>query len=127
MATIYPQITYPEKGVVKILWETVGGADTGAAECTARYSDKTVQVTGTWGTSTVLTIQGSNDGTNFVTLEDVDPTFVWGTGGVTGALSVTALPAALAVVKENPMYIRVITASGTGADLDVTIIGRSDS
>ena len=80
-----------------------------------RYPDKTVHVTGTFGTATV-TIQGSNDGTNFTNL--VDPQG--------NALSFTAT--GIEQILENPEYIRVNRTSGDGTtDVSVRMLCKSSA
>lgn len=93
---------------LKAIWEALGNATTGAAADMGAYADKTVQIVGTFGGATV-TIQGSSDLTNWVTLNDTegDP------------LAETS--AGMFVILENPAYIRAITSGGTGTDVDVII------
>ena len=115
MPTIALAASKVQRAVQKWLWETmadddvggVAGADAGSPS----FADKTVHVTGTFGGATV-TIEGSNDGTNFVTLNDA--------GG--SALSFTS--AGLKTILENPLEIRPKTAGGSGTDVDVIIIAR---
>lgn len=92
-------------------WETMGNADTGTPLQTVGAADKTVTVTGTFGSATV-TIQGSNDGTNYLTLNDQSD----------NALALTA--AGIALIAENPLYIRPVTSGGTGTDIDVIIVAK---
>jgi hypothetical protein len=47
----------------------LGNADTGIAIDMTDYADRSVQVEGTFGSATI-TIEGSNDGTNWETLRD---------------------------------------------------------
>jgi hypothetical protein len=65
------------------------------------YPDKTIQASGT-GT---VTLQGSNDGTNFVALNDI--------AGV--AISLAAASNAASVVLANPKWMRAVCAGGTAA------------
>jgi len=97
--------------VMTLTWATMGNADTGTAAAVPSYSDKTVHITGTFGSATV-TIQGSNDNVNWTTLTDIQGT----------ALAVTADD--ISLIAENPLYIRPITAGGTGTDVDVIISAR---
>lgn len=91
-----------------ITWEEMGNADTGSSVKAPDYPDKTFQITGTFGGATV-TIEGSNDGTNWETLTDV----------AGNSASYTA--AAMAAIAENPLYIRAATTGGSGTDVDVTV------
>lgn len=102
----------PARGVVLILWETVTQADTGAPVKAAQYSDKTVQVVGTFG-GTTCTMQGSNDGSTWFSLTDLTGT----------AIAFTAAGAKL--IAENPLYIRPSCSGGAGADLDIYVVGRA--
>lgn len=75
-------------------------------------NDRSVQITGTFGDNTVV-LQGSNDGTNWVTLSDPQG----------NAISKTA--AAIEAVLEYTRMVRpTCTATGTGTDLVVTMIVR---
>lgn len=111
MATIQGSLVVEAAGSALFTWEAMGDADNGSAALTAGFPDKTVSVTGTFDSATVI-LQGSNDNSNWFTLNDV-----YG-----NALSFTA--AAMAVVSENPKYIRPNTSGGSGsADIDVLISG----
>jgi hypothetical protein len=112
MANINPNISYPQgaQSVVKASW-ALGNADTGVAIDRTDFADRSVQVEGTFGAATV-TIQGSNDGTNWETLRDPQ--------GV--ALSFTS--AGLKQILETTLYIRPVSSGGTGTALTVTLVGR---
>lgn len=51
-------------------WTAMANGDTGAPVEAGDYADCSVQVTGTFGAGGSVTIEGSNDGTNFVALKD---------------------------------------------------------
>lgn len=91
---------------------TLGNADTGAAAIMNRWSDKTVHVTGTFAGATI-TIQGSNDNVNWLTLNDTAGTPVALTFAATG----------MKVILENPIYIRAISSGGAGTAVTVIIAG----
>lgn len=78
------------------------------------FSDKTVQVEGSYGTGGVLAMEGSNDGANWGTLNDV----------LGSALTTVALDAVHAIA-ENPREIRPSITAGTGVSVDVRIVGRA--
>lgn len=80
-----------------VVWTNETG--TGVQGTVARYTDITIQATGT-GT---VTIEGSNNGTNWVALND--------TSGA--AISLAAASNAMGVLKEHPYYIRPVVAGGT--------------
>ena len=75
------------------------------------FSDKTVQLIGTFGSATVV-IQGSLDGTTWATLTDPQG----------DALSFTA--AGLNLVAENVRYIRPSASGGSSQDIDVYLLVR---
>src|SRR6478609_3369664 len=74
-------------------------------------ADRTVQVTGTFGGTTV-TLQGSLDGTNWVTLNDP----------LGNAISFTAT--GLKAVLENCNYIRPKLTGGSSASITVKLLVR---
>lgn len=95
-----------------LLWEgltTAGNADIAAAPLRVSGAFGAVQVTGTFGAATV-TMEKSNDGTNFVALED--------TAG--DAISLTS--AGMAEFSTAAAYVRPQLAGGTGDDLDVLVV-----
>lgn len=65
-------------------------------------ADKSIQVTGTWGAGGTLVFQGSNDGTTWFTLNDLQ----------TVALSKTAN--FLEGVAESTLYVRPLVTAGDG-------------
>lgn len=104
---------HPEAGVIRAVWPSIVNADTnGDAAQLSRWPHKSVQVEGGFGSAGGITIQGSNDGTNYHTLQDhLGNDLIFTADG-------------LATVAENTLYIRP-TKSGADAALDVavTIIG----
>ena len=99
--------------VRKFTWEAMGNADTGTAAQTVGLADKTVTITGTHGGSTIV-IEGSNDGTNYFTLNDQSD----------NALSFASTAGTISLIAENPLYIRPKTTGGTGTDLDVILVAK---
>jgi hypothetical protein len=103
--------SFPEKITGKrgtILWEAMDGGDTGAPFELLDFNDNTVTVTGTFDSNT-LTMQGSNDGTNWFTLTD------------NLGLAVTFTAAGGRYIAEAPRYIRPSLGSGASSDIDVTV------
>lgn len=90
------------------LWEAlVTGSLDGASIEIPDHADRSVQVVGTFDTAT-LTMQGSNDGTNWATLTDPQGNAI--------AMTVTGLEQIL----ENTRFIRPLVSSvGATTDLDV--------
>ena len=114
MATVTPSyngrapITDPYDGEVAIAtWASITNADTAASVAYGSFADRSVAVTGTFGSATVV-IQGSNDGSNWYTLNDLQG----------AALSFTA--AGLKGIAEVTLYIRP-SASGGGGTQSVTV------
>lgn len=96
---------------VTAVWASMGNADTGTAVDYNHFLDRSIQVTGTFGGATV-TVQGSNDGTNFATLSDYQGNL----------LTLTA--AGLKPIAEGVRYIRVITSGGSGTVVTVTLFAE---
>jgi hypothetical protein len=94
-------------------WLLTTADHTGEAGNNPGASDRTIQVYGTWGGAS-LTVEGSNDGTNWATLHD--PTgeeLVFTTDGI-------------AVILENPLYIRPrLSVVGAGASVNAKLLSRS--
>ena len=92
---------------------TNSGTDVGAALEMPGYADRSVQITGTFGASGTCVIEGSNDGTNYVTLNNLQGS----------ALSLTS--ATVKGVAEITRYIRPRITNGDGTtSLTVTILAR---
>jgi len=86
--------------------------DTGSAESLAEFADRSVQVecATTFGGGTV-TIEGSNDGTNYRTLHDTDGNaLTFTSGGLKQILEATA-------------KIRAKMTGSTNPDVTVTLVG----
>lgn len=88
---------------------TITGTDTGAPVELFGYGDKTVQFSGTFGAA--VSLQGSIDGVNYVTLTDLDG----------AAISKTA--AALVAVREACRFFRVGNA-GTVTSVKVSLFAK---
>lgn len=73
MATINPVQISAESGLNLVLWETLTDVDTAASLSTNGTVPiiSAVQVVGSFGGAAV-TMQGSNDGVNWINLKDVD-------------------------------------------------------
>ena len=96
-----------------ITWSGMAGADTPVSTPTGHCIDLTVQVSGTFGTTTV-TLQGSMDDTTYATLND--------TAGTPAALSFTA--AGYKHVQERANYLKPGLSGGTGTALKVQVLCR---
>lgn len=91
-----------------VRWETIDGSDTGQVFDLQDYNDNTVTVTGTFDSNT-LTMQGSNDGTNWFTLTD------------NNGSSIAFAAAGGAYIAQAPRYIRPSLGSGASSDIDVIV------
>ena len=116
MATITGTHAKVAKGVHTVTWLTLtetntDGSPYGPNEGAPFNPDKTFHIFGTWGGGT-LVIQGSNDGTNWLTLTDIH----------SNAASYTA--DAIDVIAESPLYVRPLVTAGSGVDLDVILVAH---
>lgn len=97
--------------VVKFAGATTGDASPTIELC--EWSDRSVQVAGTFGGATV-TVEGSNDGANWATLNDAQG----------NALEITA--AKIKQLLEVVRYMRASVTGGAGTSLTVTVLLRRD-
>lgn len=97
--------------VMRYTWTLTDADPTGTAIEVADLADKTVQLAGDFGGGTV-TIEGSNDGSNWATLTDPQG----------NALSKVA--AAIELIAENPLQVRPKITGSTGANLTVSLVAR---
>lgn len=103
----------PSGNVRLVTWTGLANGDDGAPVEWVDFADRCVQVTGTFGSGGSVTIQGSNDGTNWATMADPQG----------NALTVTS--AKLEQVLELPRYVRPIVTAGDGTtSLAVTLCMR---
>lgn len=110
MATIAPVITKvgrQDNSTLLVTWTPVTKDDTCTAIALPEYSDKSVQVAGTFGTTSVA-IQGSNDGTNFASLNDPTQTVI----AITGPK--------IQAILENTVLVKPVT-TGTDVTQSLTI------
>ncbi len=106
-------VTVGDDKTVIIRWSGLLNTDYGEPVRVARYPDKTVQITGTFGTTAVVAMEGSN----------LDTPGSWGDcGDQTGTvLSIGELEPV--VIAESPLWIRPIVSAGDGdTDLVCTIV-----
>lgn len=92
-------------------WTTMLNGDTGSALDQSQYTDKSVQVSGTFGAGGNARLLGSNDGVNWCTLTDPQG----------AALDITV--ASIKFVAEATRYIKPQITAGTGdTNLTITIL-----
>jgi hypothetical protein len=101
----YQIVSLPQNDAVGatgiVYWPDMANGDIGQAFELFKYTDRTVQVFGTFGAGGTVAVAGSLDGTNYATLADPNG----------NALSITT--AKLETVLEATRYIRP-SASGDG-------------
>jgi len=117
MAVITAQILHGMKAglpprIVGVKWETLTCGDTGSPFQVPDWMGfLSVQVFGTFNSET-LTMQGSNDGTNWAALTDPQG----------NDIALTA--AKIEIIEEMPRYVRPSFSGSSGGDLDVIMIGK---
>lgn len=113
MATVTGTISHasevPTRDVWIINWPAMGNADTGTTVGCAGSSDRCVQFSGTFGGATIV-LQGSNDGTNWSTLQDPQGN------------SISKTSAGIFQVLDLTRYIRPVTSGGSGTSIDVNLL-----
>jgi len=119
MATVAPlMIALPEPGdppAWLLQWGPMQNGDVGAAPDFMfwNYADRSLQLAGTFGTGGTCLIEGSNDGSNYITLSDSNG----------NPLSLTA--GAMKVITEVPRYFRPRVSAGDGTtSLNVSMLMR---
>ena len=111
---VTPVQNTPVSGAQSILWETVttaGSPHTSQLLGGSQPLAGSVHAVGTWGSATV-TVQVSNDGTNWATLKD------------TSASDISFTADGYAEFTTAALYMRVVSSGGTGDDVDVTVVLR---
>lgn len=93
-----------------VTWTGLLNGDDGEPAQLATYSDRSVQVTGTFGTGGSVTVEGSNDGTNWFALSDPQ------------GLAITRTAAGLKGVSELTRYVRPRVTAGDGTT-SLTVVG----
>lgn len=113
MADVTPVERHISPSIRTAFWEAVSSDDAGTAYAPPYVMPavSAVQVTGTFGGATV-TLAGSNDGTNFVTLKDM----------AGNDISVTS--ASLVDFSTGALYVKPIVTGGTSEDIDVLLVVR---
>lgn len=113
MATITPTIVpVSDPGVTRVYlatWASIGDADTCTAVPMSGASDRSVQITGTFGGATIV-VQGSNDGTNYAPLTDPQG----------NAISKTS--AAIEQISEISRFVKPTTSGGTSSAITVSLL-----
>lgn len=96
-----------------VTWTGLLNTDDGSPVELPSYADRSVQVSGTFGVGGTIVLEGSNNGTNYVTLRDV----------LGSDISLTA--AGIRTVLDLPRLIRPRVTGGDGTtNLAVTLLIR---
>jgi hypothetical protein len=96
-----------------ISWGPLANADSGTPYAQSGFADRSIQIGGTFGAGGTVLVEGSNDGTNYITLNDPQ--------GV--ALSITA--AGLKEISQICKVIRPRVSAGDGTtSITVTLLAR---
>lgn len=111
--TLYPD---PDIAIRRVAWLAVPNGNTGEAVAMGEYADRSVQVTGTFGTGGSVSLQGSNDdGATWVTLTDPAGSAVTFTG------------AGLKQVLQSTQKLRCSVTAGDGSTaLNVYVFMKKD-
>lgn len=115
MATREVSLAKGDGQIVTASWEGLlqTSSDFGAGVHVGNVDGLTVQMVGTLGTGGEVTMQGSNNGTDWGTLQDPA-----GTPVVLDAIG------AMFLIGNRPLYIRPsVTAGDGGTDVDVILVG----
>ena len=116
MATRQPIFSRPEgdDSVVLVTWSGLLNGDDGAPLQLIKYADRSVQVTGTFGTGGTLAVEGSNNGTDYVTLNN------------TAGSPLTITTGSIRQILENTTLLRPRVTAGDGTTtLTVTALIRT--
>lgn len=92
----------PNRDIVTLSW-TLANGDSGTPFLVSKWGDMSVQFGGTFGVGGTVVWEGSNDGTNYVTLTDPQG----------NAISKTA--ASIEAITEPALYVRPRCTAGDGA------------
>jgi len=85
-----------------ITWAGLDSDDSGEPVELVDYPDRTLTITGTFGAGGSISLQGSNDGTNWFSITDPQGN------------AITKTAAAMELVVETPRYMRPIVTAGDG-------------
>lgn len=113
MATKVAALVFDNSGPMISTWLGITEADSGQAVIVPDLvTSLVIQGTGNYGAGGNITVEGSNDNTNFSVLKDI-----------TGTDIVLASTKAWQL-RDNALYIRPRATAGTGVAVDVRLVGR---
>lgn len=109
-APVFKDVSDVQDGsVLMVTWTGVTEADSFGPFRNSKFYPMSMQVTGTIGGATVI-LNGSNDGTNYVALNDMSGS----------AISFTSN--GLKTIRERTLYIQPATSGGSGQTTAVSIL-----
>jgi len=94
--------TFHQEGVWRQEWSNLLTAENGDAASLAKWATKSIQVSGTVGAGGSVNVQGSNDGTNWATLDE-------STGDALSTMGV-----GIKDILQNTQFIRPSVVGGDG-------------
>lgn len=97
-------------GQLTAVWSALANTDTGAPLALSQFSDRSVQISGTFSVGGTIVLEGSNDGTNYHTLTDP----------AGSAISFTS--AGIKTVTEVVKWVRPRVTAGDGSTLLVATL-----
>lgn len=114
MATIQPASDHPSDSIARFTWSPLVQGSDGGAITWLTYTDRSVQVFGTFGGASVV-IEGSNNGTDWATLTDPQGN------------DLTVSAAKIEQVLEVCLYLRPRISGGDGTtSLSVVVVARKN-
>lgn len=103
----------PVSAAQVVTWAAIPNGDNGQAIDYPAFADMTVQFTGTFGAGGTVVLEGSNDGTNYVTLTDPQGN------------AIEKTDASIEIVSERPLYVRPRVTAGDGTtEVNVILLMR---
>jgi hypothetical protein len=91
-------------------WENLQNGDTGEPRSAVQFTDRSVQVFGTFGVGGSVTIEGSNDGVNWAVLTDPQGN------------DLVISTAKIELISEATVYVRPVVGGDGTTDLTVLIL-----
>lgn len=114
MANVAGTINQPSTGqILVVTWASMANGDVGITADYPRWADRNVQIFGTFGAGGSIKIEGSNNGTNWVTLTDM------------AGNSCVFTAAGVKMIQENVMWVRPSVTAGDGTtSLTAILVAR---
>lgn len=103
-----PLAAFPERKVIQFTWANMTDGDTGGEINWINFADRSVQVFGAFGQ---VTIEGSNNGTDWATLRNASGD------------SLVMTSAKVEQVLEVCLYVRPVV-TGVGSNISIVMVGK---